>query len=163
MTTFAYQKIIEVLPSKVTRISNVECKCRCISPYHKDDTPSLHFTDTSEKVLIHCFGCSGKAETILGALGLPVGALYDSYWTGERDNKIKAQEDLQTITKKYLLDFSINKPKVKKFKKAKTEHDQIELCKKLKSALATQIRIYKNDNTKLELFYSDFELIYNLI
>lgn len=162
MTLVAYNNIIELLPGKVTKLSNIECKCRCISPYHRDDTPSLHFTDTSEKVLIHCFGCSGSAETILGALGLPVGALYDSYWTGERKTT-ESKEDLQSTTKRYLSDFSGNRPKIKKFRKAKTEHEQIEVCRKLKQVFGTQIEVYKNDTNKLDLFYNDFELLYNLI
>jgi hypothetical protein len=163
MTVYAMTEILNRLPSQPLKVNFNEYKCCCW--HHCDATPSLYISDREDRVLIHCFGCGASAETLLSGLGLPIPALFDSYWINDDQKKKWTGDEFRQAsieaTLKYIDSGMGSTPSALKYRKIKKFEDRIDLLAGLKKKVDTYVStLDKDQNLRL---YSNFQILYNLL
>lgn len=75
---------------------------RC--PAHQDQGPSLSVTETSDRVLVHCFsGC--HASDVLAAVGLNFADLFPPrHWPDGKEQRLQAQRSIRDASRDAAID-----------------------------------------------------------
>jgi len=67
----------EILPHLEKVKSTGKEKYKACCPVHNEKNPSMDMTEKDGKVLIHCHACGANGLSVVRALGLPVGLLFN--------------------------------------------------------------------------------------